>query len=68
MLDVFTDQRAGDAELAVGLEVRIFRVVDLRGDRLEAGLIDEKVQMRGAHVVPALRREQRARRAVGRHR
>ena len=68
LLLVIADQRLGDAELAVGLEVRVLRVVDLRSDGLEAGLVDQKVQVRGAHVVALLRGEQRARRSVGRHR
>src|SRR5438874_5820353 len=38
---VVADQRLGDAELAVGLEVRILGVVDLGGDGLEARLVDE---------------------------
>src|SRR5688572_31250753 len=42
------DQRLGDAELAVGLEVRILGVVDLRGDGLVARLVDEEMQMRRA--------------------
>src|SRR6266853_1081975 len=37
-----------DAELAVGLQVRVLGIVDLRGDGLEAGLVDEEVDVRGA--------------------
>src|SRR5688572_22826094 len=58
------DQRLGHAELAVGLEVRVLRVVHLRSDGLVARLVDEKVQMRGAEIVPFLRAEQRAVRPV----
>src|SRR5205085_8790228 len=65
---VVADQRLGHAKLAVGLEVRILGIVDLRGDGLEAGLVDEEVDMRWSIIVTALRAEQRAGRSFGGHR
>ena len=44
---VVADEVAGDAELHVGLDVRIVRGVDLRDERLEAVLAGEEMQMRG---------------------
>src|SRR6267378_2860204 len=55
-----SDQGPGDAELAVGLEMRVAGVVDLRGDGLEARLVDQEVEVRRAEVVPLLGTQQRA--------
>src|SRR2546421_11625911 len=51
LLDVIADQRAGDAELAVGLEIGVLRIVDLGGDRFETRLIDQEMHMRRPEVV-----------------
>ena len=52
MLDVFADQMPRDAELGIGFEVRVFRIVKLRDQRLEARLVNQEMKMRRPHVVP----------------
>ena len=52
---VVPHQRLGDAELHVGVQIRIVAAVDLRELALEPGLDDQEVQVRGTQVVPALR-------------
>src|SRR5215211_954539 len=61
---VVADEMAGDAELHVGVETRIVVDVDLRDQRLEPVLGGEEMQVRGAHVVAALRAQELAHRAV----
>ena len=65
---VVDDERAGDAELRVGVEHRVVVAVQLRGDRLEAGLVDHRVDVRRAERVPLERGEQVAGRAARRYR
>src|SRR5437764_1236603 len=65
---VIADQRASDAELAIGFEVGVLRVIHLGSDRLEARLVDEKVDMRRSVVMTSLCAQQGAGRAFGRHR
>ena len=67
MDDVACDEGARHAELRVGLEMRIVGRIDLRRDRLVAGLVDQKMHVRRAHVVPLLRIQQSAHRAVQRY-
>src|ERR1700716_2160489 len=53
-------KRLCDPKLTVCFQVRVLGIVDLRGDGLEAGLVDKEVDVRGAEVVPFLRAQQRA--------
>src|SRR5436305_14405526 len=55
---------ARDAELHVGLDVLVVGYVELRDQRLEARLVDQKMQVRGPHVMAAQRTQQFADRAV----
>src|SRR5271157_5330437 len=63
-----TEQMAGDAELYVAIDVFVIRRIDLRNQRLESDLVSQEMQMRWAHVVPALRTQKLAHRAVDRNR
>ena len=47
MADEFADQRAGDAELHVGVDMRVVGIVDLRDQHLESLLEDQRMQMGG---------------------
>src|SRR3989304_8478144 len=62
------DQRPGHAELAVGFQMRIAGIVDLGGDRLESGLVDQEAAVGRAEVVAPLRTQQHTGGAVHRHR
>ena len=68
MTDIFADQVLGDAELHVGFDVLVVGVIDLRDERLEALLVGEKMQVRRAHIVPALGAQEFTDRAVDRNR
>src|SRR5579862_1114628 len=65
---IIADEVAGDAELGIGFEVLVLGIVELRDQRLEARLVNQKVKMRRPHIVPALRAQQLADRAVDRDR
>src|SRR5580658_9599154 len=65
---VIANQVAGDAELHIGVDVRVLRIVKLRDQRLEAGLVDQEMQVRGPHIVPAGGTQQLADRTVDRDR
>ena len=56
MADVVSKQRPRYTKLHIGIDIRIVRHIDLRDHRFEAGLIDQKVQVRGPLVVPFLAR------------
>ena len=65
---IVADQMAGDAELHVGVDELVVLHIDLRDQRLEAVLAGEEMQMRGPHVVAALRAQQVAGRPIDRDR
>src|SRR5688572_32146877 len=58
VLPVVADERLRHPELAVGLEIFVLWIVDLRGDGLVARLADQEVQVRGTPVVAPLRAQQ----------
>src|SRR5437660_6220687 len=64
MAYVLADQRARDAELHIGLEVRIIARIDLRELRLEARLVDQEMNVRRPQVMPSLRAQQVAHRSI----
>src|SRR5580692_9976515 len=55
MAGIVADQRAGDTELHVGIDVLIVRRVNLRDHGFIARLVDHEMQMRGAVMMPARR-------------
>src|SRR3974377_1330617 len=65
--NVVADQMAGDAELHIGLDVLVVGHVELRDQSFEARLINQKMQVSGAHIVAPLRAQQFADRAVDRN-
>src|SRR5271170_5717457 len=60
--DIVTDQGLRHAELGVGFERRIVVAVDLGDVGLEAGLVDQEMQMGRAHIGAALRAQEIAHR------
>ncbi len=68
MAEIFAEQRPGHPELRVGFDMRIVGAVDLRDQRLEAGLIDHEMQMRRPVGMAAGDPEQVADRTIGRNR
>src|SRR5690349_12435703 len=58
---------ACDAELHVSVDVLVVGHVELRDQSLEARLIDQKMQVSGAHIVASLRAQQFADRTVDRN-
>ena len=61
---VLADQRSRDAELHIGLEIRIIARIDLRELRLEAGLVDQEMNVRRPQIMPSLRAQQVAHRSI----
>src|SRR4029077_9798718 len=61
---IVRQERTGNAELGVGIEMGIVRRIDLRGDGLKASLVNQKMQVRWAKVVPFLGIEQSAHRTI----
>src|SRR5262252_9570979 len=68
MANVMPNECARHAELAIGLKVRVIVRIDLRNVCLEPRLVDQKMQMRRAHVGTALGAQQIAHRPVHRYR
>src|SRR5215831_7313574 len=66
--NIVADQMTRDAELHVSLDVLVVGYVELRDQCLEARLVNQKVQMSGAHIVAPLRAQQFADRTVDRNR
>ncbi|MDB5632389.1 MAG: hypothetical protein JWR49_1244 [Tardiphaga sp.] len=60
-----SDQRGGDAELYIAVEMDVIIGIDLRDDSLETGLVDQCMDMRRPERMPALRFEQPADHAIG---
>src|SRR5690242_14210967 len=58
---------AGDAELYVGFDVLVVGHVELRDQRLEARLVNQKMKVSGPHIVAAERAQQFADWAVDRN-
>src|SRR3954453_9054518 len=64
---VIADQGARDAELRIRLQIRIVGRVDLRDQRLEALLENQKMQVRRTEVVPLCSAQEIADRPVNRN-
>src|ERR1041385_9368830 len=58
MANVIADEMARDAELHVGLDVLVVGYIELRDQRFEVRLVDQKMQVRGPPVMAGRRAQQ----------